>query len=296
MGACFAAPGHRRLIGFGSQVAIGDTIFHHVWDEFTTDEIWYQDFGLHFLTSARRDYTKRIGIWQEPIPSNRALDFDLTNLVRYWAADPTGYRNNGIFIQPYSPTRRFEPHLRFHATTLDENSPDMRKPSILVYEVPEGDTPKDLGAPFALFYEAPPGIVRVEELAHLADQNETWLVAVNSSTTTPCPRIYSNAHPNQEDLEVYLPRTGTLYETILAATTEVEYINFPYPEPPPKGVADYCPAELQFGIDEPPIDTPWIPDQAGSYQPITRWDFILDPSGSETSTVLIRVPHPQPQS
>ena len=271
--------------------------FNHVWDEGTDDEEWYQDFGLQYLSSARRDYIAIEGIWDGPDPSHRIVDFDLTNLVRYWASEPDlANRNNGIFIQPYSPTRRFEPHL-FYVASFHEDHPNdppsMYQPSILVYELSTG-TPKDLGAPFSLFYEAPPGTVRLEELAHRADEDESWLVAINSTMSSQCLRIYSNGHPDEEGLDVYRPMSGEYYGTVEAAQTRVDYINF---DPTGDG-PDFCPAleDMQFGIDEPPIDEPWFPDQAESYQPITRWDLTLQPSFNELSAVLIRVPHPQPQS
>ncbi len=274
-----------------------DNVFNHAYVVGPADTLWYQDFGLQFLASGRRDYGQRESIIREPSKSRRIVDFDLTNVVRYWAADTTAAqrRNNGLFIQSYSPTRRFEPHLIYESSDANA-SPSAFNPSMLVYEVPQGETPKSLGAPFALFYEAPPTAVRIFELAHFEDLGESWLAAINSHNSEQCLRIYSNGHPVDPpppSLEVIAPRSGQIVLTVPAQTSDAEYINFA-PADTTFVWPNLCPDTLEFGIDDipRPINTPWHPENPQSYQPITRWGLTLPGSTHEWSAVLIRVPHP----
>jgi len=267
--------------------------FNHFYNKGEPDQKQYQDFGLQFLASARRDYGHREGIHLEPKPSNRMVDFDLTQIVRYWVADPSADqdRNNGLFVQPYSPTRRFEPHLIYEASDNDYGTTSMFRPTILVYQVPEGETPKALGAPFTLFYEARPGTMRLYELAHLELEDVSWLAAINAAPSDQCLRIYSNGHPGDpllQLLDVVSPTTGDIIESYAATTTDAEYINFN----PGGGAPDHCPESLTYGIEDPLIPTPWHPDDPSSYQPITRWDLSLPHAGDAESMVLIRIHHP----
>ncbi|MAE72248.1 MAG: hypothetical protein CME06_17490 [Gemmatimonadetes bacterium] len=274
-------------------------VFHHFWNKGAPDEERHPDFGLQFLASGRRDYGAVSGMPGLPIPSHRIVDFDLTNVVRYWSSGSDGTRNNGLFVQPYAPTRRLEPHLVYESSEAEvDDAPSRLHPSILVYEMPVGKAPKELGAPFTIFYEGPPGVIRVFELAHLAGQNnESWLLAINSDNVDQCLRIYSNRHPvpePEEDpptIDLILPALDLLTETIPATTSDAEFVDFN-----PEGAWPiHCPDPLTFGLYDHrfSIDQPWHPDPAGveSYQPITRWDLSL-PAANQQSAVLIRVPHP----
>jgi len=258
------------------------------------DTLYYKDFGLQLLASGRRDFGQRIGIISQPFPSHRIVDFDLTNTVRYWVADTTSAerRNNGLFIQPYSPTRRFEPHILYESSDAYP-APSAFHPSILIYQVPQDSVPKALGAPFALFYEAPPKSVRIYELAHLSELSETWIAAINGRNSEQCLRLYSNGHPVDPPppaLEVMAPRTGQIIQVVQAQTSDAEYINFA----PDTLSVTLCPDTLSFGIDDTsvPIETPWHPPREETYQPLTRWDLSLPESSHEWSAVLIRIPHP----
>ena len=285
----------------------GVRVFSHIYKEGVPDEEQtFRDMGLQFLASGRRDYGQRAGIIEdESVALGRVVDFDLTNLVRYWASEPVDKdRNNGVLVQPYGPGRIFEPHLLYEADGSEGYAPpSVFLPSIFVYEVPAGETPKELGAPFALFYEAPPASVRIFELAHLASgQGESWILAVNSKAEEQCLRIYSNGHPEDppipSEIEVVSPLTGSVVATIPAWTSSARYVNFG----PGWSTPDICPADesdLPYGIDyldpDPPIHFPWHPDQPEhekSYQPITRWDLTLPPSFDAFSAALIRIPHP----
>ncbi len=271
-------------------------VFHHVWFENTEDEVWLEDFGLQFLASGRRDYGVVGGIPVDPASLHRIVDFDLTNVVRYWSSGSDNTRNNGLFVQPYAPTRRFEPHLLYESSEAEvANARSRLHPSILVYEMPIGNTPKELGAPFTIFYEGPPGLIRVFELAHLAGQNESWLLAINSDQFEQCLRIYSNRHPVPEQgedpptIDLILPALDLLTETVQATTSDAEYIDFA----PGLDRPTHCPDPLTYGLYDRyhSIDQPWHPDDEASYQPITRWDLSL-PGTTQEAVVLIRVPHP----
>ena len=277
-------------------------VFNHIYGVGVLDPPpEHYDFGLQFLASGRREYGTVSGIPIQPEACHRIVDFDLTQVVRYWVEDTSANddRNNGLMVQAYSPTRHLEPDLHYHSSE-EYGAPSILHPSILVYEAGEGDTPKELGAPFGLFYEAPPDVVRVFELAHLPGegQGESWLAAVNSSESEQCLRIYSNRHTGSSpdtDLAVISAATGTLDRMIEQAEAEdIEHINF---DPDRDEIPEHCPTSLSYGIDDDhqndyPIDTPWNPDDAWSYQPITRWDLDLPGSNDELSAVLIRVPHP----
>ena len=276
-------------------------VFNHIYGVGVLDPPpEHYDFGLQFLASGRREYGTVSGIPIQPEACHRIVDFDLTQVVRYWVEDTSANddRNNGLMVQAYSPTRHLEPDLHYHSSE-EYGAPSILHPSILVYEAGEGDTPKELGAPFGLFYEAPPDVVRVFELAHLPGQGqgESWLAAVNSSESEQCLRIYTNDHRGTPDLAVYSTVTGDLRETIPAYDLEFDHANF---DPNGTGTPNHCPGIFTYGIpadhqNEHPIATPWWPDDRWSYQPITRWDLTLQPSNNELSAVLIRVPHPSTQ-
>ncbi len=274
-------------------------VFDHTYNKDQPNEEHVYDFGLQFLASHQRAYGSQPNVELLPGRTDRIVDFDLSGVVRHWVGDPNEdqRRNNGLFVQPHLPTLSYEPQLSFHSKR-GFSGPNARKPALLIYDVPEGETPKALGAPFALFYEAPPhytgGLmppsapVRGTELHHsaAAEAKESWLLAVNNDGLPQCLRIYSNRHPAAPDLQVFSATSGEQIGLAYPGETDARYpVYGTYGE---YGDWDFCPETLTTGQR-------WHPEVGtDTYQPITRWTLELDGSYDDASIVLVRIPHPIP--